>query len=88
MRPEIVIPLSEEEKSREVEPEHTAGLLEVGASVRIIRDPYFGQIGKVTGLPAELTVLHSESKARVLEVECESGAHVVVPRANVEMIEA
>ncbi len=87
MRPEIVIPLSEEEKAREVEPEHTAGLLEVGASVRIIRDPYFGQIGKVAGLPAELTVLNSESKARVLEVECESGEHVVVPRANVEMIE-
>jgi hypothetical protein len=87
MRPEIVIPLSEEEKSREAEPVHAAGLLEVGASVRIIRDPYFGQIGKVTGLPAELTVLNSESKARVLEVECESGEHVVVPRANVELIE-
>ena len=88
MRPEIVIPLSEEENSQEVEPVHTAGLLEVGVSVRIIRDPYFGQIGKVAGLPAELTVLDSESKARVLEVECESGERVVVPRANVEMIEA
>jgi hypothetical protein len=87
MRPEIVIPLSEKEKSQEAEPVHTAGLLEVGASVRIIRDPYFGQIGKVAGLPAELTVLDSESKARVLEVECESGEHVVVPRANVELIE-
>ncbi|MBT6154806.1 MAG: hypothetical protein HOL01_02210 [Planctomycetaceae bacterium] len=87
MRPEIVIPLSEEEKAREVEPEHTAGLLEVGAAVRIIRDPYFGQIGKVAGLPAELTVLNSESMARILEVECESGERVAVPRANVEMIE-
>ncbi|MBT8485424.1 MAG: hypothetical protein HKO59_01980 [Phycisphaerales bacterium] len=88
MRPEIVIPLSAEEKARELEPEHTAGQLEAGRPIRIIRDPYFGLIGEVGDLPAEPHVLGSGSKARVLEVKLDSGESVVVPRANVELIEA
>ncbi|MHC5027518.1 MAG: hypothetical protein ACYTGR_12260, partial [Planctomycetota bacterium] len=88
MRPEIVIPLSEEEKRREPEPAHTTGALESGRPVRIIRDPYFGLIGEVAGLPAEPHVLGSGSKARVLEVKLDSGEYVVIPRANVELIEA
>lgn len=87
MRPEIVIPLSEEEKQEETEPEHTVGLLDVGAPVRVIRDPHFGLIGQVESLPAELTVLGSESKARVLTVKFPTGETVTVPRANVELIE-
>jgi hypothetical protein len=88
MRPEIVIPLSEEEKVREVEGEHIAGLLELGRPVRIIRDPYFGLIGEVAALPPEPHVLGSGSKARVLEVKLDSGESVTIPRANVELIEA
>ena len=87
MRPEIVVPLSEEEKAEVVEERHTAGILEVGASVRIIRDPHFGLIGTVSALPPEPRVLESESKARVLEVRTENGQTLVVPRANVELIE-
>ena len=88
MRPEVVIPLSPDEKKHEVEPAHTEGQLEIGRPVRIIRDPYFGLIGDVAGLPAEPHVLGSGSKARVLEVALDSGESVVVPRANVELIEA
>ena len=44
-------------------------------------------IGEVAGLPSEPTVLGSGSKARVLEVTLESGERVIVPRANVELIE-
>jgi hypothetical protein len=55
--------------------------------VRIIRDPHFGLIGKVSALPSEPQVLGSGSKARVLEVHLESGSKVLVPRANVEIIE-
>ncbi|MCK4871114.1 MAG: hypothetical protein KAS72_00145 [Phycisphaerales bacterium] len=88
MRPEIVIPLSEEEKAHEAESEHYSGLLEIGRPVRIIRDPYFGLIGEVAALPHEPTPLDSGSKARVLEVKLKSGESVVIPRANVEMIEA
>ncbi len=87
MRPEIVVPLTELEKQEVAEPEHGVGLMDIGSPVRIIRDPYFGTIGTVAGLTAELTVLGSESKARVLDVKVESGDVVTVPRANVELIE-
>jgi len=88
MRPEIMVPLTADELAREIEPEHTAGQLIAGRPVRIIRDPYFGLIGEVGELPAEPHVLGSGSKARVLEVKLDSGESVIVPRANVELIEA
>ena len=87
MRPEIIIPLTEEELAAEPEPSHVGGVLEAGLPVRIIRDPYFGLIGEVGDLPAEPHVLGSGSKARVLEVRLESGESVIIPRANVELIE-
>lgn len=65
-----------------------AGFLREGISVRIIRDPWFGMIGRVSALPAEPQVLGSGSKARVVEIRLESGETVVVPRANVELVEA
>ncbi len=87
MRPEIVIPLNEEEMAREGEKSHTTGVLEIGTQVRIIRDPHFGQIGTVASLPSEPQTLDSESKARILEIKFNSGKNVLVPRANVELIE-
>jgi hypothetical protein len=87
MRPEIMVPLSEEERAQEKEPAHTSGLLELGRPVRTIRDPYFGLLGEVSDLPPEPQALGSGSKARVLEVALASGEKVVIPRANVELIE-
>ncbi len=87
MRPEIIIPLSESELASETESVHSSGMLDVGTTVRIIRDPWFGLIGSVTGLPTDPTTLGSGSKARVLDVKMESGETVTVPRANVELIE-
>jgi hypothetical protein len=87
MRPEIVIPLSERELAQQAESVVIESYLEIGKPVRIIRDPYFGLIGSVSGLPPELRVLASGSKARVLEVTFDSGENVVIPRANVELIE-
>jgi len=87
MRPEIVIPLADAPARREAGPAHPTGYLEQGTPVRVIRDPYFGLIGKVAALPSEPQTLDSGSKARVLQVELESGSSVVVPRANVELIE-
>ena len=86
MRPEIIIPL--EAGGVEEDSADAGGYLEIGKTLRIIRDPYFGIIGKVKALPAEPHVLGSGSKARVLEVELNSGESVIVPRANVELIEA
>jgi hypothetical protein len=86
MRPEIVVTL-EADAPASAERHFAEGSLELGAPLRIIRDPYFGRLGTVKRLPHEPAVLGSGSKARVLEVQLDSGESVVVPRANVELIE-
>ncbi len=87
LRPEIVIPWTDGEKADETVSTESAGYLEIGVQVRVIRDPYFGKIGSVSALPPEPQVLESGSKARVLEVQFDSGEDVIIPRANVELIE-
>jgi hypothetical protein len=87
LRPEIVIPLQFDKQDSEAVPDHGPGYLEIGIPVRVIRDPYFGKLGTVSALPAELAVLGSGSKARVLEVKFASGGSAIIPRANVELIE-
>jgi biotin carboxyl carrier protein len=84
LRPEIIIPHEdrEDEKSEAL----SQGMMP-GTPIRIIRQPYFGAIGKVYSLPVELQSLESESKVRVLNVELDNGDVVTVPRANVEIIE-
>jgi hypothetical protein len=85
MRPEVIIPHPEEALGAAAEGESTG--LEIGTLLRGIREPYFGRIGKVTALPPELKGLESEAKVRVLEAEFD-GERVVIPRANVELIES
>lgn len=89
MRPEIVVPLEGVTGGAGVvyEGGATAGVLEIGTAVRIVRDPYFGMLGAVAGLPEQPAVLGSGSKARVLDVRLGDGRTVTVPRANVELIE-
>ena len=38
-------------------------------------------------LPPELTKVGSESQVRVLEVDLPGGATLVIPRANIEVLE-
>ena len=87
MRPEIVIPLAEPLSAERRDAGRVAGALNVGSSVRVIREPYFGDLGQVTRLPHEQVVLDSESLARVVDVKLANGLTVTVPRANVELIE-
>jgi len=91
MRPEIIIPRPEltteeigdfEEKRKFVE----QGLLP-GTPIRIIRKPYFGALGVVSNLPVALETIETESDVRVLEAELADGRRIIVPRANVEIIE-
>ncbi len=56
--------------------------------IRVIRQPYFGRLGRVTALPPELVALETEAKVRILEVDFGNGATTILPRANVEMIES
>jgi transcription antitermination factor NusG len=87
IRPEVVIPAASQVKVEESARSEEIQGLQAGSVVRVIRHPYFGQLGKVTDLPSPLQKLESESKARVLEVEFDDGTRATVPRANVEMIE-
>lgn len=84
-RPEVIVPLPQP-PARPSGDGELAGVLQVGTSIRAIRDPYFGRIGKCVALPVELTRLSSEAKVRVLEVEFEDGQRATLPRANVELI--
>lgn len=88
VRPEIVIPLVLDAAETGAEKDGSVeGILEVGSSVRIIREPYFGKLGRVTELPVELQNLETEAQVRVLRVELEDGEQTLLPRANVETIE-
>ena len=89
VRPEILIPLASEtsETASATENDTAEGLLEIGSSVRIIREPYFGKLGRVTELPVELQNLETEARVRVLRIELEDGQQTTLPRANVEAIE-
>ena len=87
LRPEIVIPIGENDDIHAEESKHETGMLDEGRAVRVIRDPYFGKIGEVDTLPSEPQVLGSGSKARVVGVKLASGETVIIPRANVELIE-
>ncbi len=92
IRPEVIIPLSERstfnvQRSTE-EAAGVGGGLKVGDQIRIIREPYFGQICRVSALPADLRTLPTGSKARVLEAELDDGQQIIIPRTNVELLEA
>ncbi len=87
IRPEIIV------KSDGVE-EPPAGSdsvvrgLECGSLVRLIRNPWFGEIATVASLPEQPARLPTGALARVLEARRTNGEIVTVPRANVEIVEA
>lgn len=87
LRPEIIVPLEQAETERA--PAAAAGGtgLKAGDWIRVIRQPWFGRLGRVKELPSELRRVESGSTVRVLEVEFEDGSTAVLPRANVEIIE-
>jgi hypothetical protein len=85
MRPEIVIPV--EPRGDAHRTAHEPGAMDVGSQLRLIREPYFGALATVVSLPKDLTTVETEAKVRVVEVELGSGERVVLPRANVELIE-
>jgi len=86
IRPEVVIPMAESDLHKDMEV--TAGALQIGTPIRVIREPYFGRIGKVSDLPPAPAPLESETRARVLKlVFDDDGKEAMVPRANVEILE-
>ena len=88
LRHEVIVTHDDEIDSAEFEKTHESNLgMDIGSVVRVIREPNFGRIGKVSALPAQLEKIETEAKVRVLEVEFEEGKKVLLPRANVELIE-
>ncbi len=85
IRPEVVVPSANTET--QIHQDGTGLGFVVGAPVRCIRAPYFGHIGTVTALPVELAVMPSETKVRVVEVQLGNDETIILPRANVEVIE-
>ncbi len=86
IRPEVIIPLEGSDLSGGEKPGSDPGLV-AGTPVRIIRQPWFGTLGNVSVLPPDLQVLESGSKARVVSVVINEGEEVIVPRANIEILE-
>jgi hypothetical protein len=84
IRPEVIVPRPAQAETEGAERQD----LEIGTAIRIIREPNFGKLATVAALPAELQQIPTGAKVRVLEAELvENGERVVVPRANVEIIE-
>jgi hypothetical protein len=84
IRPEIVVPLSTSAEIPEVSSDQQA--LAEGSAIRVIREPYFGELATVTALPPELQEIESGAMVRILHARLESGEEIVIPRANVEII--
>lgn len=84
IRPEVIVP--NHETATRAEKATEAFELKEGTPIRVIREPYFGLLGKVTGLPAQLVTVDSGTEVRVLTAKLDDGRDVTVPRANVEII--
>ncbi len=85
MRPEIVVPAG-----AGTGPQNGAGssgIMEIGSTVRVIREPFFGRLGRVTALPPEPVTIETGARVRVLKLALEGGQETTLPRANVELME-
>jgi hypothetical protein len=91
IRPEVIVPfVTDESSSLSSLPSDLpseSGQLIIGAPIRMIREPYFGLLGTVSGLPSEPVKVESEAVVRILQATLEDGRSITVPRANVELIE-
>lgn len=88
IRPEIIIPLSEA-PARTEGADRGRGVkgLAVGASVRLIREPHFGELAEVIDLPPEPELIPTGAKVRIAELRLNGGEVLRLPRANLELIE-
>ena len=86
IRPEIIVANTDDTEIDESKSNSTTETA-IGAKVRIIRQPFFGEIATIAALPSEPQVVESGAVVRVMEVTLANGNKHVLPRANVELIE-
>lgn len=84
IRPEVIVPGDLVDRAAAGNGE---SMLDIGSPIRLIREPYFGLLGKVEELPPDLEAVPSGAQVRVLVARLEDGRVVRTPRANVELIE-
>ncbi len=84
LRPEIFIESENLGESKVFDEDNL--IISEGSVVRVIREPFFGEIGKVIFLPTELFKMKSETKVRVAKIEFSNGNQEIIPRANLEVI--
>ena len=90
IRPEIIIPRpkdNSDDSPAPCRPSKVRTGIQINDLARIIRDPVFGRVGTVVGLPTDLRTIDTESAVRVLDIEFDDGRRITVPRANVEILE-
>jgi hypothetical protein len=83
IRPEIIVSSSKAGEAVGAATTET----NIGARVRIIRQPHFGVIARIRALPSESVTIESGAVVRVMDVELPDGTVHTLPRANVELIE-
>jgi len=86
IRPEIIVPDAALTDADLIDVGQAAQVLEVGARIRLIREPWFGALGNVSGLPQAPVQIPTGAEVRVLEAKLDDGSTVTVPRANVEIV--
>lgn len=83
-RPEIIIPVTGQNAPEDRGNDQQD--LKVGQSVRVLQQPHFGEIGKVTEIPAELTQLESGLWSYGAMVQLPGSSATFVPFANLEYL--
>ncbi len=92
VRPEVVIPLAgsgQVPPPDETDPSTTESCcaLEIGARVRIIRQPHLSQTGQVVALPAMARMVESGARLKGAEIKLDDESDTLfVPLANLDLI--
>jgi hypothetical protein len=83
-RPTVVIPLP---ATGDPPAPRIALLFRVDQTVRIVQAPYAGMMGKINSLEPGLHVFPSGIRAKAAEISLENGENVLLPIANLEVID-
>jgi hypothetical protein len=83
LRPQVIIPLLRGEEA----PRGESPILEEGKLVRLVREPYLGEVGYVASLPLQKKKVEWGVEVEGLEVDLAKGERVFVPLANLELLE-
>ena len=86
IRPEVIVPRDDVAETAAVDGSAVSQQLRQGAPVRMIREPWFGRLGTVSGLPEQPVRIETGAAVRVVDVALDDGESVRVPRSNVEVI--